>query len=108
MKKSTPDSRTLAVRCLNETRLLHPPTYVAARYLADSLVSDCDSSWTPTTVTRRYPVQETPRFFKFLRFKKRRENLEIEHRDFYVPSPMTCLAEALVLSEISHIESFKK
>ena len=108
MKSGMTDAKMLAVRCLNETRLLHPPTYVASRYLADSIASDSSSSWTPAAITRRYPVQNTPRFFKFLRFKKRLENHQIEYREFLVPSPMSCLAEALVLRVLSGMETFQK
>ena len=108
MNSITTNSRTLAVRCLNETRLLHPPTYVASRFLADSLASVENSSWTSKTVSRRYSVQVTPRFFKFQRYKKRLENNRIEYRDFLVPSPRTCLAEALVLEKLSSLEAFRK
>lgn len=108
MKTKTTDSQMLAVRSLNETRLLHPPTYVASRFLADSIASDSNSSWTSKSVSRRYPVQVVPRFFKFQRYKKRLENNQIEYRDFLAPSPLTCLAEALVLNELSSSESFRK
>lgn len=108
MKPVTPNPHTLAVRCLNETRVLHPPTYVAARFLADSVASDVNSSWTLKTITRRYPVQATPRFFKFMRFKKQLENRQIEYREFLVPSPMTCLTESFVLQELSGLRPFRK
>ncbi len=107
MPTTTNDS-ILATRCLNATRLLHPPTYVATQYLSDSLVSDRDSAWAPACTLRRYSLRQTPRLFKSLRFKKIKENGQREYRELHIPSPMTCLAEAVVLNEISTSPSFKK
>ena len=64
------DSRTLMIRSLNETRLLHPPTYVASRYLAASIAADPASSWTPEAILRRFPSQRSPRLFEIVRLKK--------------------------------------
>src|SRR5690349_21036981 len=98
MNTASIDARTLMVRCLNETRLLHPPTYVAARYLAGSIAAEADSAWTPQVILRRFPLQEKPRLFEVVRIKKVTSDGFREYRTFHIPSPFTCLAEAVSLS----------
>jgi hypothetical protein len=105
---SVPDSNILAIRCLNETRLLHPPTYIGARYLADSLISDPNSSLTVNSVLRKYPRQMSGRFHCYLRYKKLDENGMPEYRQFLIPSPWTGLAEAVALSSLGSSAAFSK
>ena len=77
-----PDARTLMVRSLNETRLLHPPTYVASRLLADSIASEATSGWTPEAVLRKFPLQRTPRLFEIVRLKKALPGQQLEYRQY--------------------------
>src|SRR6266446_1263439 len=87
-----PDAGTLMVRSLNETRLLHPPTYVALRLLADSIASEATSGWTPEAVLRKFPLQRTPRLFEIVRLKKAPPGQQLEYRHYLIPSPMAALA----------------
>ena len=103
-----PDARTLMVRSLNETRLLHPPTYVASRLLADSIASEAASGWTPEAVLRKFPLQRTPRLFEIVRLKKAPPGQQLEYRQYLIPSPMTSLAEAIALSELATTAPFQK
>ena len=103
-----PDARTLMVRSLNETRLLHPPTYVALRLLADSIASEATSGWTPEAVLRKFPLQRTPRLFEIVRLKKALPGQQLEYRHYLIPSPMTSLAEAITLSELATTAPFRK
>src|SRR5436305_1954698 len=102
------DSRTLMIRSLNETRLLHPPTYVASRYLAASVAADSASSWTPQAILRRFPSQALPRLFGIVRLKKALPERPLEYRHYLIPSPVTSLAEAIVLSHLSTQSAFQK
>ena len=98
----------LAVRALNELRLLHAPTYVALRYLLDSAVTDRNtkSTWLWEAVRHKLTSRLRPRFLPTQRFKKTRANGEIECRPFVVPSPSTCLGEALLLTALSQAPPF--
>ena len=102
-----PDARTLMVRSLNETRLLHPPTYVASRLLADSIASEATSGWTPKAVLRKFPLQRTPRLFEIVHLKKAPPGQQLEYRQYLIPSPMTSLAEAITLSELATTAPFR-
>ena len=101
-----PDARTLRVRSLNETRLLHPPTYVASRLLADT--SEVSNGWTPAAVLREFRRQRTPSLFEIVRLKKALPGQQLEYRQYLIPSPMTSLAEAITLSELATTASFRK
>src|SRR5215472_5261614 len=103
-----PDARTLRVRSLNETRLLHPPTYVASRLLADSIASEATSGWTPAAILRKFPLQRTPRLFEIVRLKKAPPGQQLEYRHYLIPSLMTSLAEAITLSELATTAPFRR
>lgn len=98
----------LAVRALNELRLLHQPAYVALRYLLDSSVTDkgTQSTWLRDALCRKLVARVRPRFLSTERFKKVRADGEVECRPFVVPSPSTCLGEALLLSALSQTPAF--
>lgn len=98
----------LAVRALQATRRLHLPTYIAIRYLVDSVFGSAESAWIETTLPRKYPRRSLPRFQSVMRFKKLNENGKPEYREFTVPSPSTALTEALVLSHIGRSGGFAK
>ncbi|MGP1691093.1 MAG: RNA-directed DNA polymerase [Giesbergeria sp.] len=98
----------LAVRALQATRRLHLPTYIAIRYLVDSVFGSAESGWIETTLPRKYPRRSVPRFQSVMRFKKLNGSGELEYREFTVPSPSTALTEALVLSHMSGSIGFAK
>lgn len=101
-------ANVLILRALNEVRRLHPPTYVALRYLAESLASEKASSWSYEFVRHKYVTRPAFRCFKSSRFKKETAPGNFEYRDFLIPSPSTCLAEAFILNELCHCNAFKK
>ncbi len=108
MSDGGPDARTLMIRSLNETRLLHPPTYVASRYLAESIASDPSSSWTPEVILRTFRLQTLPKLFEIVRLKRAIPDRPLEYRHYLIPSPTTSLAEAVVLSRLAGEQSFQK
>ncbi len=103
-----PEAEVLVVRCLNETRIVHPPTYVACRYLADSIISDSRSMFGVQSIMRKYPLQGASRFGRYLRYKKTDNGGRHEYREFLIPSPWTCFAESVVLSILSATAAFQK
>lgn len=103
------EAHVLAVRTLSALRKLHLPTYVAARFLFDSLAGHSGSAWSLAVPIRKYPMRTVPRFHAAQQFKKIDESDgTIVYRDFLVPSPTTALSEALVLSALSKSPQFKK
>lgn len=98
----------LAVRALQATRRLHLPTYLAIRYLVDSVFGSAESGWIETTLPRKYPRRSVPRFQSVMRFKKLNGSGEPEYREFTIPSPSTALTEALVLSHMGGSIGFVK
>jgi hypothetical protein len=103
-----PAPDVLALRALQATRRLHLPTYIAIRYLVDSVFGQAESSWIETTLPRKYPRRRVPRFHSVMRFKKLAEDGLPEYREFLVPSPSTALAEVLVLAHLSAAVQFAK
>ena len=98
----------LALRALQATRKLHLPTYVAIRYLVDSVFGSAESRWIEKTLPRKYPGRVLPRFQSVMRFKKLASNGQPEYREFLVPSPSTALTEVLVLAHLGISNQFAK
>lgn len=106
MLAATPD--ILALRALQATRRLHLPTYIAIRYLVDSVFGSAESGWIEATLPRKYPGRAVPRFHSVMKFKKLAEDGLPEYREFFVPSPSTALTEVLVLAHLSAAVQFGK
>jgi len=105
----TSHPQLLATRTLNAIRKLHLPTYIATRYLFDSVAGQLESTWSLQVPKRKYPLRIVPRFHLAQRFKSLNESDgTIVYRDFQVPSPATALAETVVLQEIAPSPSFGK
>ena len=102
------DPRLLSIRALNELRILHPPTYVALRYLLDSSVVSPESGWLHQTLPWKYVSRVQPRFWPVYRFKKLAAGDQIKYRPFLIPSPTTALTEAVVLDQMSRSPAFSK
>lgn len=98
----------LALRALQATRRLHLPTYIAIRYLVDSVFGRAESKWIETTLPRKYPGRVVPRFQSVMRFKKLTKNGQPEYREFLVSSPSTALSEVLVLAHFGTSTQFAK
>ena len=98
----------LALRALQATRRLHLPTYIAIRYLVDSVFGSAESRWIEKTLPRKYPGRVVPRFQSVMRFKKLASNGQPEYREFLVPSPSTALSEVLVLAHLGISNQFAK
>lgn len=98
----------LALRALQATRRLHLPTYIAIRYLVDSVFGSAESRWMEKTLPRKYPGRAVPRFKSVMRFKKLASNGQPEYREFLVSSPSTALSEVLVLAHLGISNQFAK
>jgi hypothetical protein len=101
-------SSLLGLRALQATRRLHLPTYVATRFLLESVAGSADSSWAGTVLPRKYQARRTGRFYPIQKFKKVKEDGSPEYRDFFVPSPTTAITEALVLANMATSRAFMK
>ena len=103
-----PTADILALRALQATRRLHPPSYVALRYLVETAIGRHDSIWTTSALPRKFPQRKEARFHSALKFKKLSPEGLTEYREFMVPSPTTALTEAVVLAHLSQAQSFAK
>lgn len=106
MEKLRPD--IVGARALNASRKLHLPTYVATRFLLETVAGKKESSWIDEVITRKYLLQENPAFYSVTKFKKLDENNNLIYRDFIVPTPTGLLAEVIVLSSLSQSNVFNK
>ena len=106
MLPATPD--ILALRALQATRRLHLPTYIAIRFLVESVFGRAESTWIETALPRKYPQRVRPRFQSVMKFKKLTLEGLPEYREFMVPSPSTALTESLVLAYLSTAPQFSK
>lgn len=98
----------IGARALNASRNLHLPTYVATRFLLETVAGKKASSWIDEVVTRKYLLQDSPSFYTATKFKKIGENNNLVYREFNVPTPTGLLAEAIVLGCLSQAEEFSK
>lgn len=98
----------LATRALNASRKLHMPTYMASRFLVETVAGNNDSDWMYQTVPRKYLLSDTPSFYKFPKFKKNDENGEPVYREFVVPGPLSLLVESIVLGYFAQDGQFGK
>ena len=101
-------SQVIATRALNASRKLHMPTYMASRFLVETVAGSNDSDWIYNTVPRKYLLSDTPSFYKFPKFKKNNEKGEPVYREFVVPGPLSLLAETIVLGYFAQDEQFGK
>ncbi len=106
MKMLRPD--ILGSRALNASRKLHLPTYVATRYLLETVAGKTNSSWVNKVIPRKFLLQDQPSFFPTLKFKKTDNNGSPVYRDFVVPSPITLLTEVLLLDYMAQSKEFEK
>lgn len=98
----------LASRALNASRKLHMPTYMASRFLVETVAGNNDSDWVYQTVPRKYLLSDTPSFYKFPKFKKNDEKGDPVYREFVVPGPLSLLAESIILGYFAQDEMFGK
>ena len=68
MEQLRPD--IIGSRALNASRKLHLPTYVATRFLLESVAGKKSSSWINEVIPRKYLIQDQPAFHTALKFKK--------------------------------------
>jgi Reverse transcriptase (RNA-dependent DNA polymerase) len=76
------------------------------RYMAESLVSSEESSFSRRAIVRRYSAQPRSSYFHVPRFKELSDRGLPEYRTLYMPSPFSCLAEAVILEEIGKDRAF--
>ncbi|RYF48472.1 MAG: hypothetical protein EOO38_10015, partial [Cytophagaceae bacterium] len=101
-------SADLTLRCLNSLRRQHPPTYVAMRYMAESMISFEETAFARSAILRRYITQPAKDYHRAPRFKSLGEFGVASYRELFMPSPFASLAEAVVLSEIGKSPEFRK
>jgi len=101
-------SALLGLRALNATRKLNLPTYVATRFLLESVAGSSESKWASSVLSRKYSSRQSARFQQALKYKKIGEGGGLVYRDFVVPSPTTSVAESLVLAYLSQSKTFEK
>ena len=99
-------SADLTLRCLSSLRKAHPPTYVAMRYMAESLVSAEETGFARSAILRRYITQPVKDYCKVPRFKSIGKDGIPNFRELFIPSPFANLAEAMVLSELAKSPAF--
>ena len=58
----------LSSRALNASRKLHLPTYVATRFLLETVAGKKESSWIYEVIPRKYLIQDQVSFLKVLKF----------------------------------------
>ena len=106
MEKLSP--QVIATRALNASRKLHMPTYMALRFLVQTVAGNNNSDWIYQTVARKYLLSDIPSFYKFPKFKKNNDKGEPVYREFIVPGPLSSLAESVVLGYLSQDVQFEK
>lgn len=102
--------QTLILRTLNSTRQLYYPTYAGVRMLA-SQISAKDRGFFQDVVMQRLKFSDSWRYKKIPVYKNSTGNsdsLVHEYRDFYVPSPLTSIAETLVLKILAENPVFQE
>lgn len=98
----------LGSRALNASRKLHLPTYVATRFLLETVAGKKASCWINEVIPRKYLLQDQLTFHTAVQFKKIGEDQKSEYREFLVPSPTALLAEVILLGYLSQVDEFKK
>jgi hypothetical protein len=95
----------ILTRSLNHLRHFHLPSYVACRYLTQSIIFKKRTNYITELLQRAAPVRPTS-YWKFTRFKSLDDSGTIEYRQMHAPSPLASLSEALILAEMSRHEAF--
>jgi len=86
MHKLTSD--IIGARALNASRRLHLPTYVATRFLLETVAGKKESIWIDEVVTRKYLLKERPEYYLARKFKKADDNKNCIYREFVIPTPV--------------------
>ncbi|MDP3496070.1 MAG: RNA-directed DNA polymerase [Candidatus Nitrotoga sp.] len=92
--------QTLLIRALNSTRQSYFPSYVGLRLIGDQLPPG-ENEYLQQLIRRRLIAGDTWRFKKFDLYKgsmQSRQGVEHVYRDCLAPSPLTAIAESLVLA----------
>ncbi len=98
---------TIIVRALNNSRNLHPPTYLGIRLLADSFPNNDESLWINSFIDRKVRVRKRWRYHYFSGVKKIESDIDIQYRKFMIGSPLTVLVEAYLLRVLSESPHFQ-
>lgn len=100
--------QTLLVRTLNSTRQMYLPTYAGVRLIGSQL-PEGENNFLERILDRRLSANELWRYKKFSMYKgsrKTQEGHQHEYRNCLAPSPLTALAESLILIMLSRIPAF--
>lgn len=100
--------QTLLVRTLNSTRQMYLPTYAGVRLIGSQL-PEGENNFLERILDRRLSANEQWRYKKFSMYKGSSmtpEGHQHEYRNCLAPSPLTALAESLILLMLSRIPAF--
>jgi hypothetical protein len=92
--------QTLLIRALNSTRQTYFPSYVGLRLIGDQLPPG-ENDYLQQLIQRRLSAGDAWRFKRFDLYKgsmPSRQGIEHMYRDCLAPSPLTAIAESLVLA----------
>ena len=100
--------QTLLIRALNATRQTYFPSYVGLRLIGDQLPPG-ENDYLQQLIRRRLGAGDTWRFKRFDLYKGSKQSPQgVEHvyRDCLAPSPLTAIAESLVLTLLAANPAF--
>lgn len=100
--------QTLLIRSLNSMRQSYFPTYIGLRLIGDRLPSQ-NNHYLKNLLERRLKSGDTWRFTKFELYKGSQyldNGIQHIYRDCLAPSPLTALAESMILGLLAESKSF--
>ena len=100
--------QTLLIRALNSTRQVYFPSYIGLRLIASQLPPGINS-YLQNVLERRLSSGDRWRFRQFQLYKGSNNisgGVELVYRNCLAPSPLTALAESLILSLLASDKSF--
>lgn len=95
--------QTLLIRALNSSRQTYFPSYIGLRLIGDQLPPG-ENDYLQRLILRRLSSGDAWRFKRFDLYKgsvQSRQGVEHVYRDCIAPSPLTAIAESLVLALLS-------
>ena len=100
--------QTLLIRALNSTRQGYFPSYVGLRLIGSQLPRT-EHSYLRRLILRRLSAGDQWRFRPYRLYKGERQSAHgpvAEYRECLAPSPLTAVAEAVVLAQLSAVPAF--
>ena len=101
------EASTLAIRALNYWRPRYLPTYIGIRAIAAAKIVSRDSAWVQHAIIRKSVTGSLGVYHNFRLFKSVDEKRRYQYRDCSASNPLTALAEAWWLDQLSSLSGFK-